>query len=83
MEKVIGYNSLSLKSTLSLACTFGASFTTFEHFASNERHRTGIRREDTAEILIPDDMVRIGVGYEKVENIIHDLNFILNITTYK
>lgn len=26
-------------------------------------------------------MVRIGVGYEKVENIIDDLDFILNITT--
>lgn len=80
IEKVIGYNSLSAKTSLNLACTFGASFTTLEHFASNVRHRTGIPREDTSEIFIPDDMIRIGVGNEPSEDIIDDLDFALNIT---
>lgn len=81
IEKVIGYNSLSLKNPLSLACTFGAAFTSFEHFASNFRHRSGIPREKTAEVLIPDDMVRIGIGNERVEEIIDNLDFVLNITS--
>jgi len=81
IEKVVGYNSLSLKSALNLACTFGASFTTLEHFASNERYRIGIPRENTAEALIPSDMIRIGVGSERLEDIIDSLDFVLNITS--
>jgi len=81
MEKVIGFNALSLRSSLSLACTFGASFTTFEHFSSNKRHRTGVPIKDTTEALITDDMVRLGIGYEKVEDIADDLDFLLDITS--
>ncbi len=80
MEKVIGHNHLSLRSALNLASTFGAAFTTFEHFSSNQRYRTGIAKEDTAEIMIPEDMVRIGLGCERLEDIIDDLDFVLNVT---
>lgn len=79
MEEIIGQNALSQKTSLHLACTFGASITTFEHFASNIRHRTGIPREATNEVSIPDDIVRLGIGCECAEDIINDLEFLLNI----
>ncbi|MFA5180615.1 MAG: PLP-dependent transferase [Syntrophales bacterium] len=77
MEKLIGHNSLSTDTALHLACTFGASYTTFEHFASNVRYRTGIRREDTNEIAIPSTFVRLGIGCESADRIINDLSFYL------
>ncbi|MEQ8226082.1 MAG: PLP-dependent transferase, partial [Candidatus Eremiobacterota bacterium] len=80
MEKIIGHNSLLPETSLSLACTFGAPFTTFEHFASNIRHRELIPREETGEIDIPDDIIRLGIGYESHQNIIKDLEFLLNTT---
>lgn len=80
MEKIIGHNSLMSETSLHLACTFGASYTTFEHFASNIRHRELIPREETGEADIPDDIIRLGIGYENQYNIIRDLNFLLNIT---
>lgn len=78
-ERVVGYNSLAKRSSLHLACTFGASMTTFEHFASNVRLRTGVPRELTNEICLPDDIIRIGIGCESVTEIISDLSFVLNI----
>jgi cystathionine beta-lyase/cystathionine gamma-synthase len=81
MEEIIGQNSLSQKSALYLACTFGASVTIFERFASSMRHRTGIPREATNEVAIPDDIVRLGIGCEHEEDIINELEFLLNIAS--
>lgn len=78
IEKIIGQNSLSNSSCLHLACTFGASFTTIEHFSSNKRKRIGIPVKDTNENFLPDDIVRIGVGNEPVIKILEQLNFVLN-----
>ena len=78
-ESIVGFNSLSESPALHLACTFGASMTTFEHFASNVRCRTGIPRESTNEVCLPDDIIRLGIGCEKVTDIIDDLSFALNM----
>lgn len=80
MERVVGQNSLMASTCLHLACTFGASFSTFEHFHSNIRHRTGISREDTNEVAIPSDLVRIGIGCESADRIIEELKFLLDVT---
>ncbi|WP_394620208.1 PLP-dependent transferase [Lentzea sp. JNUCC 0626] len=77
-ERLVGHNSLRVRSGLHLACTYGSAMTTYEHFASNTRHRTGIAWDATNEALLTDDMVRIGVGCEPVEDIIADLDMVLN-----
>ncbi len=81
MESAVGQNSLLFKSSIHLACTFGASFTTFEHFASNIRHCSGIPREATNEIAIPKDIVRLGVGCECVCDITESLDFLFSVTS--
>lgn len=77
-EIVVGQNAGRSRSDLHLACTFGSAMTTFEHFASNLRSRTGIPREATNEVSLPDDIVRIGIGCEPVRDIIADLGFALS-----
>lgn len=67
--------------TLHLGCTFGTITTTFEHFASNKRYRPDIKYEESNESLIPDDLIRIGIGCEPIEKIIQDLDIVLNMTT--
>jgi cystathionine beta-lyase/cystathionine gamma-synthase len=79
-EAIVGNNALS-GFPLHLAGTFGAAITTIEHFASNPRHREGIPKEATNEILIPDNMVRLGIGLEDVDEIIDALNFVLNMSS--
>lgn len=79
IEKIVSDNSLINKFSLKLGCTFGASYTTIEHFESNQRYRDGIPREETNEIEIPNDLVRLGIGNEKIEDIINDLEFVLNM----
>ncbi|RLA42488.1 MAG: hypothetical protein DRR42_23325, partial [Gammaproteobacteria bacterium] len=67
MERVIGHNALlkhGWAKSLGLGCTFGAAFTSTEHFASNVRHRDAKLRSGTNESLIPVDMVRLGIGDE-------------------
>lgn len=61
-----------------LICTFGAPRTTLEHFGSNIRKRRGLSREETNECLIPDDMVRIGVGCEEPQTIWNALRLALD-----
>jgi len=79
IENIVGNNSLKNKWSLQLGCTFGASYTTIEHFVSNQRKRSEIPREETNEIEIPDDLIRLGIGNERVEDIINDLDFLLNM----
>ncbi len=62
LEKIVGHNATNPNCPMRLACTFGASISTVEHFASNPRKRERLAREETNEILIPDDIVRLGVG---------------------
>ena len=50
-----------------------------EHFDSNPRYREGIAREATNEIMIPADMVRLGIGNESAEKIIDHLKYALNM----
>lgn len=80
IEQVIGHNSLNPRSCLNLACTFGATMTSFEHFASNTRHRQHWTREETNEASIPRDMCRLGIGAEPADRIIEELNFLLTST---
>lgn len=65
IEQIVGFNAYSAVLTLpQLACTFGASVSTIEHFASNTRHREGLAtdRSATGEALIPGNFLRISVG---------------------
>ncbi|MFI6345774.1 PLP-dependent transferase [Streptomyces sp. NPDC050560] len=77
-ERLVGHNALRSRSGLHLACTYGSCMTTFEHFASNARHLSGLPPRAFAEALLPDDMVRVGVGCEDVDDIIADLDLVLN-----
>lgn len=79
MEDLVSSNILA-GMPLNLITTFGAAATTFEHFASNVRYREGIPREATSEVLIPDDIVRLGIGLEGVDKIIDALRFVLNMS---
>jgi len=81
MERLIGQNSISQVASLHLACTFGGAFTTFEHFASNIRARSGVPREATNEAALPNDIIRLGIGCEPPEEIIADLEFLLNMVS--
>lgn len=79
-ERIVGQNAFRNDTALHLVCTFGTAITTFEHFASNVRHREGVPREDTNEAGLPNDIVRIGVGCETADSIIGDLDFILSVS---
>jgi len=78
IERIVGHNAGRQRSGLHLACTFGSVMTTFEHFASNERKRTGIPRDATNEPALPDDIIRIGIGCEPDGDIIADLRFAMD-----
>lgn len=82
MEEVVSHNSMSRNFPLALACTFGAVFTTFEHFASNLRHREVRVVEDLTEGEMPRDIVRIGIGYESLKTILDALHFVIHTTRY-
>jgi cystathionine beta-lyase/cystathionine gamma-synthase len=79
IEELVGTNSLGHFS-LHLACTFGASFTTIEHLNSNPRKREGFLGIQSNEQNIPNDILRIGVGCESIQEIISDLEFVLRAT---
>jgi zinc D-Ala-D-Ala dipeptidase len=76
LEALVGQNSLDPSTTLTLACTFGAPVTTIEHFASNARSRD-VGASQAGEEKLPDDLVRIGLGYEPASRIVADLGFVL------
>ncbi len=74
-ERVVTNNALNPDFCLSLACTFGAMMTTFEHFGSRaSANLAGARR-----VHISDDMIRIGVGTEPEEKIITCLDEVLRL----
>lgn len=75
-ERIIGHNAARTKSGLHLACTFGGAMTTFEHFASNARLREGLPWSASNESRLPADIIRIGIGYEPIDAIVGDLEFV-------
>jgi methionine-gamma-lyase len=79
LERVVEFQALDPHASLHLMCTFGAAATAIEHFDSNPRYREGIAREATNEVMIPPDMVRLGIGHERVGNIIDQLKYGLNM----
>lgn len=78
LEQIVEFHALDDDAALHLMCTFGACTTAIEHFASNPRYRDGIARGDTNEVLIPSEMVRLGIGAEPAERILDQLTFALN-----
>jgi cystathionine beta-lyase/cystathionine gamma-synthase len=79
LERVVEFQALDPHASLHLMCTFGAAITSIEHFDSNPRYREGIAREATNEVMIPPDMLRLGIGHEPVKNIIDQLKYGLNM----
>jgi cystathionine beta-lyase/cystathionine gamma-synthase len=79
LERVVEFQALDPDASLHLMCTFGAVATAIEHFDSNPRYREGIAREATNEVMIPPDMVRLGIGNERVGKIIDQLTYALNM----
>lgn len=74
-EQVVGHRALDPRAVLSLASTFGAPFTTVEHFASR---LGGLCPDATGNLAIPANLVRIGLGCESGERIARELVFALN-----
>jgi D-alanyl-D-alanine dipeptidase len=73
-EDIIAANTLDPEFPLAFACTFGASFTTFEHFDSrnSERIHPSIGSEH-----IEAGRIRLGIGHEDTDRIIESLRFAL------
>jgi D-alanyl-D-alanine dipeptidase len=76
VEQVIGWNSTSVHFPLALACTFGASFTTFEHFRGRG---TEADQRGNGSHSIGDKAVRIGVGLEDSGGILDAMRFALSV----
>lgn len=73
-EKVIAQNTMNRFANLNLAYTFGGVMTTIEHFASNPRPS-----KMSSELMpLPDEFVRIGIGYEPVEDLLLELKTALS-----
>ncbi len=68
-EKVVAHNAGNKFVNLNLAYTFGGVMTTIEHFASNPRPS----KLNPKLMPIPDEFVRIGVGYERAEAILSEI----------
>jgi len=76
VESVVGWNAnLGRRFPLALACTFGASFTTFENFGSRSTS-TGPKMPGSD--YIDCAWVRLGIGHESLDSIISALQFSLN-----
>jgi cystathionine beta-lyase/cystathionine gamma-synthase/D-alanyl-D-alanine dipeptidase len=73
LERLVGQRSLDPAAALHLGSTFGAVYTSVEHFAS----RLGPRGDGSGRLAIPSDLVRIGLGCEQVDRISADLAFVL------
>ena len=76
-ERLVGQRSLDADATLHLGSTFGAVYTSVEHFAS----RAGLRIDGSRRSAIPDNFVRVGVGCEQADRIIADLAYSLNASS--
>jgi cystathionine gamma-synthase len=74
LERLVAQRSLDPSACLQLAGTFGAIFTTVEHFASR---RLGATEESNARPTIPLDAVRVGLGCEEGPRIAAELGFML------
>jgi hypothetical protein len=79
LERVVEFQALDPDASLHLMCTFGAVATAIEHFDSNPRYREGIARDATNEVIVPPDMVRLGIGNERAGKIIDQLKYALNM----
>jgi D-alanyl-D-alanine dipeptidase len=77
MEAIIGHNSLSMSQCLHLACTFGASFTTFEYFGADRQNSSGLSAQTSNERLMPNDMIRLSIGCEPVDKLVKQLTILL------
>lgn len=77
-ELVCAHNALDPEFPFKIACTFGAHYSTVEHFASNVRHRVGRMTPDVAENEMPRDLVRIGIGNEPSSAIVAAIKFVLD-----
>jgi cystathionine beta-lyase/cystathionine gamma-synthase len=73
-EQVIAANTHDPSFPFALACTFGASFTTFEHFDSRN---SGVIRPSPGSDYIKAGRVRIGIGNEDGDCLIDALRFVL------
>lgn len=78
VEEIVGWNSGSPGFPLALACTFGASFTTFEHFVGRGSLEQQLR-DGSAQL--GDRLVRIGLGHEDPYDIMSALTFVINSAT--
>ena len=78
-EKVVAQNTMNKFSNLNLAYTFGGVMTTIEHFSSNPRPSELNQGLDP----VPNEFVRVGVGYEDVEDLLIELKTALNYVESK
>lgn len=76
LEAVVGWNSGSPVFPLVLACTFGASFTTFENFFTRDQIALPPERLPYS---IDNSMVRISLGGEDVMTVIDSLKFMFSV----
>ena len=73
-EQIIAANTLDPNFPFAFACTFGASFTTFEHFDS--RNTDGMRTSVGSD-HIEAGRIRIGIGNEDGDLIVENLRYVL------
>jgi D-alanyl-D-alanine dipeptidase len=73
-ERLVAANTLDEEFPLAFACTFGASFTTVEHFDSRN---TDLERTSAGSGHIEPGRIRLGVGNEDESAIIEALQFAL------
>jgi zinc D-Ala-D-Ala dipeptidase len=74
VEEAVGWNTSRRDFPLALACTFGAAFTTFEHFDS--RNVDGVATSENSD-YINNCTIRLGLGHENVSDIVLALSFVL------
>jgi zinc D-Ala-D-Ala dipeptidase len=73
-EAVVAANAMDPSFPLAFACTFGTSFTTFEHFDS--RNNTTCH-PSTGSAYIEPGRIRLGIGHESTDRLIEGLRFVL------
>lgn len=78
VESIVGWNCGSKNFPLTLACTFGASFTTFEHFVPRQ---TNDMIEGKGFIALPSNLVRLGIGHEPEDAIVSAFEFCIHAAT--
>jgi cystathionine gamma-synthase len=78
LEQVVTQRALDPAACLHWAGTFGAVFTTLEHFASQLGRSPA---QLPAHPYIPPDLVRLGLGCEDAERIVAELKFALDASS--